>query len=47
MPDTFTYLRFTLSEIRSILLKSREGGELDVVPPERAVPNRENDQQEV
>jgi hypothetical protein len=25
IPDAFTHLRFTLSEIRSILLKSREG----------------------
>jgi len=46
-PVTFPHRRFTVSRIRSILLGSREGGELGVESPERVVSSRENGQREV
>jgi len=47
MPVAFPHPRFTLSQIRSILLRSREGGGLGVESPERVVSSRENGQREV
>jgi hypothetical protein len=47
MPVAFPHLRFALSQIRSILLRSRRGREPGVESPDRVVSSRENGQREV